>query len=457
MKIQKKLALLLAVCITVLALAGCGGKKTGDSSQSSADPSGTASTSQQVQPLEEITAETLAKKVAEVTRGKALTQIKTVMEMDVTMSAQGTSMTMLMDMVSQAKMSADPFLTYMETESFIEMDGQEMSESSQIYIQQADDQLVTYTHLNSTDEWVWEEVAVTPELLEAQTDEYGWLENKAAEELTLEESTQTLDGHTVYVLHCTLTGDEMMEAAGAGGINGLEEALAVGGVETADFSALTMPTTIYIDAETYLPLKREMEILGMSELMNSIAASANADMQMTINTVKVAASGMSYEPVEIPAVPAEVMLKKEQENFEPDQGNGVYIIQESGSAAKFTTPVDWSVAEATYDNLFLEHANGRMAASCTIYADVDGTTFSSYVSENEVQTYTQQSMYKSHGTGTTINGFETMWIKCDGMNMYYAWAPMGDAWLFIQMMDYADQSLESALTPLLNGFQPHQL
>jgi len=455
MKIQKKLALLLAVCITVLALVGCGGKKTEDPSQSSGESA--ASSSQQTEPMEAVTADTLAKKVAEVTRGKSLTQIKTVMEMDVTMSAQGTSMTMLMDMVSQSKMSADPYLTYMETESFIEMDGQQMSEGTQSYIQLVDDRLVTYTHLNSTDEWTWEEVAVTPELLEAQTDEYSWLENKAAEELTLEDGTQALDGHTVYVLHCTLTGDEMMEAAGAGGVNGLEEALAVGGVETADFSALTMPTTIYIDAETYLPLKREMEILGMSELMNSLAASANADMQMTINTVKVAASGMSYEPVEIPAVPAEVMLKKEQENFEPDQGNGVYIIQESGSAAKFTTPVDWSVAEATYDNLFLEHANGRMAASCTIYADVDGTTFSSYVSENEVQTYTQQSMYESHGTGTAINGFETMWIKCDGVNMYYAWAPMGDAWLFIQMMDYAGQSLETALTPLLNGFQSYQL
>ena len=454
MKIQKKLALLLAVSMTALALIGCGGKKNEDASQSAGSG---VSSSQQVEPLETVTAETLAQKVAEVTRGKALTQIKTVMEMDVTMSAQDTSMTMLMDMVSQAKMSADPYLTYMETESFIEMDGQQMSEATQSYIQLVDDQLVTYTHLNSTDEWTWEEVAVTPELLEAQTDEYGWLENKAAEELTLEDGTQALDGHTVYVLHCTLTGDEMMEAAGAGGINGLEEALAVGGVEAGDFSVLTMPTTIYIDAETYLPLKREMEILGMSELMNSLAASANADMQMTINAVKVVASGMSYEPVEVPTVPAEVTLKKEQENFEPDQGNGVYIIQESGSAAKFTTPGDWSVTEATYDNLFLEHANGRMAASCTIYTDVDGATFSAYVNEDEVQTYTQQSMYESHGTGAAINGFETMWIKCDGVNMYYAWAPMGDAWLFIQMMDYADQSLETALTPLLNGFQSYQL
>ena len=453
---QKKLALLLAACMTVLALVGCGGKKNQDGSQSGG-ASISSSASQQAEPLEDVTAESLAQKVAEVTRGKSLTQIKTVMEMDVTMSSQGASMTMLMDMVSQAKMSADPYLTYMETESFIEMDGQQMTEGTQSYIQLVDDQLVTYVHLNSTDEWTWEEVAVTPELLEAQTDEYGWLENKTAEELTLEEGTQALDGHTVYVLRCTLTGDEMMEAAGAGGVNGLEEALAVGGVETADFSALTMPTTIYIDAETYLPLKREMEILGMSELMNSLAASANADMQMTINTVKVEASGMSYEPVEVPTVPAEVTLKKEQENFEPDQGNGVYIIQESGSAAKFTTPGDWSVAEATYDNLFLEHANGRMAASCTIYVDVDGTDFSAYVNEEEVQTYTQQSMYESHGTGSAINGFETMWVKCDGMNMYYAWAPMGDAWLFVQMMDYAGQSLESALTPLLNGFQPHQL
>lgn len=195
----------------------------------------------------------------------------------------------------------------------------------------------------------------------------------------------------------------------------------------------------------------------MSELMKTIADSADADMEISIGNVRAVASDMRYDPVEVPTVPEAAVQKLEQVNFDPDQGDGTYIIQESGNASKFVCPQDWSVTETLYDGLFLEHSNGRMAASCTIYVDVDGTTFSTYVTESEVQTYTQQNMYKSHGTGTAINGFETMWVQCEGMNMYYAWAPMGDAWLFVQLMDYAGQSLETALTPLLDNFQPHQL
>lgn len=287
---MKKIAALLLVCVLVFALAGCG----------------------------KMTPEKLTVKLVESTTGKTMTQATTTMdiEMDMTIGAAGMTTEMGMDVnyVMNMKMQADPYLVYADLAMDMAMEamGQTMEETvnSEIYVELVDGQIVGYVFDESTGSWQTSDVDMT-EMLESvgKNMDYTFMKDMIPE-IVLDEEKQTMNGKEVYVVRMTITGEQMQKATG--GAVDMGSILGQAGLDVEmDFSALSVPTVMYIDAETYLPVRVEMEMIGMDEMMKSmlnqmiLGGMEGIEMDVTIPVCKVVYENISFDPVEVPEIPAE--------------------------------------------------------------------------------------------------------------------------------------------------------
>ena len=289
MKYTKRISLILVLSLLILALAGCG----------------------------KMTTEKLALKMVEATGGKTMTQATTTMELvlDMTMGQGGMNMDLGMDVTCRMdmKMQADPYLMYGEISMDMAMEilGQTMEETvnTKNYMELVDGKAVSYTYDESTGTWQSTEVDVEEAMGYVKEGmDYSFMKDMIPE-IILEEETQTLNGTEVYVLRMTITGEQMQKAMG--GAVDMESMLGQAGLEgELDFSALEVPAVIYVDAKTYLPVKMEMEIAGMGEMMQSmmgpmLGAAEGMELDLDIPVCKVVYENIGFDPVEIPELPAE--------------------------------------------------------------------------------------------------------------------------------------------------------
>ena len=405
--------------------------------------------------MEEMTAQKLVEEMAAAAEGRQMTRTSVTMEMEMSMESEGVAMTMAMSSTADTMVSMEPYAAYTDTTMTIDMDGQQITETSQVYMLEEEGKLVNYTHADSLDMWQKLDTGMSLDEIMVQYTGYDWMKEKPENELALAEGTQMVGDREVYVMNCTLTGQEMQQALN--GMSNLEDMLAQSGLEALDYTALTVPTVYYIDAETYLPVQMDMTIEGMSEMMNSLMSGmldqtedgTDIDMSIDISDVKVIYTDISYDPVEVPAVPEEGVMIAEQAGFNPDQGDGTYIIQESGAAARITCPEGWTVTDMAYDGITMQKDDSTQLGGFTMYKGVTGEDFISYVEEVDVQELIAQELYISHEAGPVIGEYETMQVKCQGLTLYYAWGTVGDGQIFINVADYNGLDIESVLNPLL--------
>lgn len=280
MKHLKKLIPIAAALALLLALSGCG---------------------------DTMTAETLAGKMAAALAENPMTQATAAMEFDMTMTFQDTTTEMSMAMTMDLKTSADPYAAYTQTEVTVDVMGTQTTETSQTYSLEENGSLVSYTHSDSSDTWMRQDLGMSPAEMSAQNASYNWLTAKAPEELTLAKDTQNIDGKKVYVLSCILTGAEMQEALRSMG--SLQDTLSSLGMSEVDLTALSVPSILYVDAKTYLPVRMELQIDGMGEvlsgMMNELFGPTGIELAFDVGPVQAVYSGIGYEPVEVPGVPEE--------------------------------------------------------------------------------------------------------------------------------------------------------
>lgn len=254
-----------------------------------------------------MTAETLTGKMAAALADTPMTQATASMEFDMAMTIQGESTEMSMAMDMDLKTSADPYAAYTQTEVTVDVLGSETTETSQTYTLEENGSLVSYTHSDSGDTWLRQDMGMSLADMSAQSANYNWLTSKAPADLTLDKDTQKLDGHQVYVLSCTLTGTEMQEALQSMG--SLQDTLSGLGVGEMDLTALSVPTTFYVDTKTFLPVRMELQIEGMGDvlsgMMNEMFGPTGLQIEFDVGTVQAVYSSIGYDQVEVPGVPAE--------------------------------------------------------------------------------------------------------------------------------------------------------
>ena len=88
-----------------------------------------------------------------------------------------------------------------------------------------------------------------------------------------------------------------------------------------------------------------------------------------------------------------------------------------------------------------------------MYVGMTSEDFKEHVETNEVDSAKSMDMYISHEEGPAIGSFTTMQLLCDGFNIYYAWAPVGEGMVYVNVVDFDGLSMEEALAPVLEWVQ----
>lgn len=293
----KRLALALCALAMALALAGCGGS---------------------------MTPEKLVEEMANASKEKTMTQMTMDLALDASMGAEGVTMDISVGMGTDVMMALDPYAMYMDVVLDMSMLGEEISESMEIYMLEEDGEAVSYTYMDSAGQWTRQAAEVDMDAMTAsgQGASYDWLLDKTGNDLALAEEKPQVNGRETYMLTAILGWDDMMKAMEAMDSAALEEAL--GGAELEDLlaeaglgdlnlSVLNFTTVYYIDAETYLPLKMEMDVLGLDVLLSDIMKAAMAglspeeqvEMDIAVNQFRAVLDNISYDPASIPALPPE--------------------------------------------------------------------------------------------------------------------------------------------------------
>lgn len=328
MKRRKQLGAMLLAGTLTLMLSGCGNTENKESEESlmpsesveMTDEQEVLEASSEVEEEVVMTAVLLAEEMAAATEGKQMTQITSAVDMVMSMGMDGITVEMTMNSKSDSVVSLEPYAAYTGTAMTMNVAGEEITESAESYVVVEEENIIYYTYSDSTGQWNRLDMDMSLEDVTSMYTGYDWMKDTLPADLVLEEGTQTLEDREVYKLSCTLTGEQMQMALG--GMSGMEDLLKESGLEAMDFTLLTVPTTFYVDAETYLPLQMEIDIEGLDQMIADLVAEsvegAGMDMEINISKLQGIYSNISYEPVEVPAVPEEAYTSVSQESFNPD-------------------------------------------------------------------------------------------------------------------------------------------
>jgi len=196
----------------------------------------------------------------------------------------------------------------------MEIMGQTMEEKvkTKTYMELADGKVVNYVYDENTGTWQSNEVDVAAAMEDMEDMkkgmDYSFLKDMIPE-ITMDEETQMLNDTEVYVLRMTITGQQLQSAMG--GAVDLETMLGQAGLNgELDISVLEVPTVIFVDAKTYLPVKIELEMIGMGEMMESmmgqmVGAVEGMGLELSIPVCKVVYENIGFDPVQVPEIPEE--------------------------------------------------------------------------------------------------------------------------------------------------------
>ncbi len=517
MKNLKKLALWLMMLVLVFSLAACGEKEDDDSKKDRNDrveerdddededdeddedkddskdkddePQVTEEpqATEEPQPTEEpkddmISAKELILEISEAAKDKAMTSCSYVIGMDFGINMEGFSMDMSVSSKGDMVMSMNPYVSYTEMVMQMKVLGQESVELTKAYMLEEDGQVVTYTYAETLGEWTREESGMSvDDMLQQNTMSYDWITNKPAEEFVIDSQLHTINGKETYKVSLTLTGEEMQVMMdNLGGMEGLMEETGVQGI---DYTMIDVPATYYVDTTTHQVVQMDMNIEGMGELMTKVLeesfvqdpSMAGYQVEVTIGDFILSYTNISYDPVEVPEIPAEIIAMQGGTEVDPGtievdpgttevdpdifddfvvtQEGDVYTIEESGDFVDIVCPAGWTVTYSAYDSLSLEDDETWQMVDFTMYTDVTSDDFVDHVESTEVATAQSMEIYLSHEAGPAIGAFTTMQILCDGINFYYAWAPVGNGMVYVTVVDFDGLSMEEALTPVLEWVQ----
>ena len=282
MKTMKRAMLLLLAFAMLFTLAAC----AGPADDTAEEP--------------EMTAELLLEKTAEAMEGRAVTAAHAAVVLDADITAGSETMNMAMDMTMDLLSSTDPYAAYVDMDTNISMMGETMSEAYEMYMTVEDDKVMAYYYMEAYDYWSSTEIGSYSEIVAGAQSDFSWMLEKT--EATLSETTETVDGTEVYVLDLVITA-VLMEAV----IGSMQNSLDTYGM--GEMSMDDIPVTLRIDAKSYTIRQMDINMMSMegmmNEMMSSMGMGEDASTGVVFNEFTYVFSGMSYEAVEVPAVPAE--------------------------------------------------------------------------------------------------------------------------------------------------------
>ena len=447
---MKKLICALLAAVMVLSLAACGGTPQETAPETTLPPATTLPPETTEPPL---TAKTVVEQMVQAVEEKTMTGGTVTMAFNFTMIAPGaegkedTEITMEMGMEMDMKLSVEPLAMYTDNKVSVKMTGMDTTIETETYLVQEEGQMVTYSHMLMNDSWTKNPMPESQMQDINKKADYSWILTKDDGELTLADGVQTINGREVYVLSCILTGDEMQNTLDSSA--GMNDSMSELGISQEDFAALRVPTVYYIDAHTFYPVEAQMTVEGFDTLINKILSSTmglnpeTAGMEVKVGAMTVSMKNMTYDPVEVPSVP--------QEAYDATASAGTYRLESGEKAIQVVLPAGWIENGAEANMLSVLNSDNTQMATFIVFESVEGIDFVKQIENGDVATLKENKQYTGHGMGEPIGTYQTMWLQGAGMSVYYAWGTAGDAYVYVHVLDTTGQSMEEALTPMLNA------
>lgn len=360
---------------------------------------------------------------------------------------------------------------------------QEYGGGVQVYNFTEDGKLLTFTHVDSGNSWFRSETEL-PEQLPAPTPKPTPVpeEGEAAatpevtvpeeyEFLLLEEGSHSLNGQEVYTLTGSVSGDSckallldslQLDALTARLLSSSDDVASVN-LKDLDFSALSADVTVYLDKMTCAPIQIELTLHGTNLLITHLMemlpeqAAELLGSAVTVESFDAVISDISFEPVSVPKPDEEARMMAMQESFDPDRGDGTYILQQHGHSVKITAQNGWSATELGYCFAMFHNSDQTGSAHYMLYRDMTGEEFISLIESGMIPDMEAQEVEVTIAAGEPIGEYQTYGITGNGISVYLAYRTVGDCFLGIYAEDSTGAKLSSVLTPILAAVEDYQL
>lgn len=447
---------------------------------------------------EKMTAEKLVKEMVAAMAETPMTQLSMDVELAASLGAQGMTLDIAAGLSGDARMSTAPYAVHMDMEMNVSLLGEELSETMEIYLLEEAGEMAAYIHMDSADQWVRESAGMDVDELSAaaQNPNFDWLTAKTGDQLVLAEETVEVNGVETYMLTCVLTWDDAVAAMESMDDAALEEALggadlddllAETGLDDLDLSVVSCPVVYYVDTKTHLPLKMEMDVLGLdvlaADVVNGVMgalSAGEAEVELTVDVCRIVMDNIGYGPADIPALPPEAadaisaddlvgtqepdIWEEPDDTEEPDGwvtevtdlGRGPFDFRYGDIALRATLPEGWFATEAYDDMMYFSSEDQASSGNFTIYTPTE-STYEDLITgpEDSLYYWKETEEYDSHGD-LGIPGSYTLWIRfVDGSVEYYGVIPVSEAgWLTFTLYDAYGALGPTGAAAFLAGVQP---
>ena len=442
-----------------------------------------------------MSAEKVATKMADAMADKYLTHAKFSMPFAMTVNgAEDTDISVELELEGEYWESVDPVALYMEVDCEGEFANQWFSDKMELYLTKEENTYVMYYYSKFADLWMRMDLGLDDEDL-AEAEEMNFSVSVGdidPDALVLAEETVNVGGSEAYQLSYTLAGQLLQTWLDEqGGFSGMlqtamettevdeETAAMMDAVDFSVFDALdltvvNMPMTLYVDKSSYEVKQIDMEYTGFDELVNQMmaimldmAAQVSglsledlgvdaSGLSVEIPALRISLTDMSYDPVEVKAVPEEGVIRGKQLSIDPLQEDGSYVLQESGNAVRIVPQDRLDVVSANYCTLELA---GQNDGARTVYTMLDKTWsdsgFMAYV-ESDLESILAERPNAKLLDGE-YEGYTVKIIKFGNIKIYYAWKQVGDGWLLVETYSIWTDKDNLVLWPALKAVSDYTL
>ena len=217
------------------------------------------------------------------------------MEMDMTIAAEGMSlqMTMSMDMFIESYVG-DPAIAHVKGNMKISAMGQEQTQEMEVYTSTENDLTKTFS---STD-GVWTYSEDSDSSSAASMAQLGEAIFKTQGAWTLENAKVKINDKENYVLKTTIKGDQIGELMDLG-----EQMLDSLGDTGVDFSGMEIPVEIYVEPESLLPTKM---VVDMSSVFTNLFEGTEAE-GTEVSVFRIVMENLKYNTLDSLEIPENVL------------------------------------------------------------------------------------------------------------------------------------------------------
>lgn len=405
-------------------------------------------------------------------------------EMEMTVAEETVGLSLNLD--GTIWMSAEPLAMYGEINYEGDIADQWLSDQLQMYMAKEDDTYVCYYYSKLADLWTRVDSGMTDGDMQEYISKVTPIDY-TSESLVLAEETQTVGGSEAYVVSYTFTGQELQNEFDAmGGFSGMmEKAMeqtelpegmdmsAFAALDELDFTAVSMPVTMYIDKSTYTLKQMDMEYVGLQSFVEQFvdvimqlaadmsgqdlsALGLDEQLSFEIPDISLKLTDLSYDNVEVKAVPEEGVILGKQASFVPLQEDGSYIVQEYGDAVRVVPYGGLEVLYSDYCTLQLGSTDGNTATYYSMLgSDWIEADITDYVA-SQVDALTAQGL-KATIEDSTVGDFTVQTIKCQGIQLHNAWKQVGDGWIVVEAYDFYNGNQTAVLQNALDAVSAYTL